>query len=150
MFQKILLIEDSDHKLSRIRGFAESLWDKMELHEARSFNSGCKCIDADDFDLIILDMSLPTYDRTPADSGGRFRTFGGREIARKVIRRKIQTKMVFITQYDSFSDRVRSLSLDNLNSELASECGSSYLGLVKYDSAKSSWKDELKKMMGLS
>ncbi len=149
MFQKILLVEDSEHKRSKIKAFLASIFADAEVAEAYSFNSGCRLVEDCHFDLVVLDMSMPTYDRAPKESGGRFRSFGGREIARKIIRRGAITKVLFITQYDSFSDKVGSISLASLDRELAVECGASYMGLIYYDSSKSAWKEEFRKRLGV-
>ncbi len=100
-----------------------------------------------DYSLVLLDISLPTYDKVGSESGGRFRTFAGREIARKIIRSGSSTKILFITQYSAFSDRGTSFTFDGLKSELAKECGENFAGMVFYDSSQSAWKDEAFKII---
>lgn len=148
MIRKILLIEDSDHKRVRVLSFLRENFSGLLISEANSFNGGCKAVEREEYDIVLMDMSLPTYDRSATDSGGKFRALGGREIARKIIRRKKCTKIVFLTQYDSFSDEIHSLNLRMLDSELKRECGDNYAGLIYYDSSKSSWKDELGRILG--
>lgn len=138
-----LIVEDNYHKRERVISFLKEKMPECKIVEAHSFTAGCQRVLEGDFSVVLMDMSLPTYDKSPTESGGRFRTFGGREISRKIIRRGIDTKIIFITQYESFSDRGHSQSLESLNDELRGECGEAYLGLVHYDSSKSLWKDKL-------
>lgn len=148
MTLKILIVEDNNHKRGRVISFLQEIFPAVILAEAHSFTAGCQQILEDVFDYILLDMSLPTYDKGISESGGRFRTFGGREIARKIIRRKINSKIIFITQYESFSERGLSQPLVELDEELRAECGGAYLGLIYYDSSKSEWKQKLLTALG--
>ena len=47
--------------------------------ESYSFTSAWKFISEHVFDVILLDMSLPTFDKTDSDPGGVFRIFGGKK-----------------------------------------------------------------------
>jgi len=48
-------------------------------------------------DLVLLDMSMPTFDMTDKDKGGRHRGFGGRDILEDIARRGASTKVVIVT-----------------------------------------------------
>lgn len=145
--RRLLIVEDNPYKRERVLTFVAERFPHFEIHCALSFNSGCREIEQHVFDVVVMDMSLPTFDKSQTDSGGRFRPFGGRELARKIVRRELNTKVVFLTQYQSFSDKNRSQSLDALSSELKQECGASYLGSIVYDSSKSAWRDELERAL---
>lgn len=143
MSMSILLVEDNYHKRQKIIDFIKSNFALALIQEAHSFTSGSKAISQTIYDIVILDIGLPTYDKIGNESGGRKRMFGGREIARKLIRRHGKANIVFITQYDAFSDGGISLSFDELGKILSDECGTSFNGLIHYDSSKSAWKDAL-------
>lgn len=143
MPMSILLVEDNYHKRQKIIDYILKNYSDASIREAHSFSSGSKAATESDYDLVILDISLPTYDKVGNEAGGRKRLFGGREIARKLSRRRPGSKIVFLTQYDAFSEGGLSLSFDDLGHLLKDECGDSYLDLILYDSAKSSWKELL-------
>lgn len=140
---KLLLVEDNNHKRERVLAFLRDAFGDFEIHVAASFTSACQSLLSNEFDTVLLDMSLPTYDKSPSESGGRFRTFGGREVARKAMRRRVSTRIIFLTQYPTFRDDYRSHTLQSLGEELRKECGDSYGGIIHYDSSMTSWKDEL-------
>ncbi|MBD8741655.1 response regulator [Pseudomonas fluorescens] len=148
MAKNILIVEDNNHKREKIISFLKDKFPLWSISEAHSFTAGCQRVLENAYDVILLDMSLPTYDKSATESGGRFRTFGGREIARKVVRRKIQSKILFITQFESFSERGHSQTLQSIDGELHIECGTAYLGLVYYDSSKSIWKEKISIALG--
>lgn len=143
MSKQVLLIEDSQHKRSRIVDLLNETLSGIEITEVYSYSSACRAIERIEFDLVLADMSLPTFDQSLTESGGNFRPFGGREIARKLIRRKYKSKIIFITQYESFSDKGRAYSFESLKEELRIECGNSFSGMIFFDSSISAWKSEL-------
>ncbi|HDR2409039.1 TPA: response regulator [Enterobacter bugandensis] len=146
--KSILMVEDNSHKRQKVLDYILELLPDANIDVAHSFSSGGKLATENRYDMILLDISLPTYDKTENDTGGRNRAFGGHEIARKIIRRKIHTKIIFITQFDSFSDQDRSHSIDSLEELLKNDCGDNYIGLVRYDSSKYSWKEQLGELLG--
>lgn len=145
--KSILIVEDNSHKREKVVDYILQLLPEAEIDEAYSFSSGGKLATENSYDLILLDISLPTYDKTESDTGGRNRAFGGHEIARKIIRRKLKTNIIFITQFDSFSDQDRSHSIDSLETLLKNDCGDNYIGLVRYDSSRYSWKEKLGELL---
>lgn len=100
-------------------------------------------ITKENYDLILLDMSLPTFDKTTSNSGGDFRVFGGKELARKMNKRGKISKFIFMTQYKSFSDNINSYSYESLKEELLSQYPDVCLGFILYSNTKSEWRDEL-------
>lgn len=142
MTLNLLLVEDSEHKRIRVLELLKDLVPEAAIDVALSFNAGSRAIEEREYHLAIIDMSLPTHDRSPTDSGGRFRTLGGRELARKFSRRNLNTRIVFLTQYDAFSD-TRAHTLRSLEKLLSEECGERFAGLIYYNSSQSQWKEHL-------
>ncbi|HDI3207966.1 TPA: hypothetical protein PMB08_003467, partial [Vibrio cholerae] len=108
-----------------------------------SFNSAWQLIYKNNYNLILLDMSLPTFDKTESEPGGAFRVFGGKELARKMSKRNISSKIIFVTQYKNFSDNTNSCSFDSLRSELLTAYNNSCVGFILYSNMKSEWRDDL-------
>ncbi|MFV7514636.1 response regulator [Stenotrophomonas geniculata] len=141
--RNLLLVEDSDYKRTRISEFLSLNFSGLSVDVAVSFNSGARLLDSKDYDVVLMDMSLPTFDITSTESGGRFRALGGRELARRISRRGRSSRIVFVTQFNSFSDDVHSHSLKSLSDTLREDCGDLFAGVVYYDGAVAAWKDEL-------
>ncbi|WP_459477360.1 response regulator [Clostridium saccharoperbutylacetonicum] len=141
---KILIIEDDDNKSEQISQYINNRND-CELVIKKSYLSGIKEIFNGNHDLILLDMSMPTYDITPTEPGGRFRLFGGEDILREMKRKKIDGKAIVITQYDSFGDG--EITLEELDERLYKQFPLIYLGLVYYNASISNWSDNLNKLI---
>lgn len=140
----ILLIEDSDFKRSRVQNFLkEELEEKITIEAACSYTSGLNSLIDNNYDLAIIDMSLPNYDRVPGIPDGEFRTYGGLDLARQIKRRKIKTKFIFLTQFDSFSEKGKNVDLRIIEDETKEKHPEQFLGCIYYEHAGYNWKDNL-------
>lgn len=150
MSLSILLVEDNEYKRQKIMSNIKEFSSTAVVDEAYSFTSGAKKILENSYSLVVLDIGLPTYDRTGTETGGRNRMFGGREIARKLLRRQSGVDILFITQYDAFSEGGVSLSFAELRELLVAECGQNFVDLIYYDGSKTVWKNQLVKALKMA
>lgn len=112
---QILLIEDNSNKLKQIKRVLTEIYPESNIEEAYSFNSGVRKVYENKWNLIILDMSLPTYDITHTESGGDKKPVAGKNIMKRMLNRKIIVPVVIITQFETFDDD--RISLNSLNAE---------------------------------
>jgi len=143
---RILLIEDNPLKREKISEFIDT-FDEVQLSEAASYNSGMNYLLAESFDLLILDMSMPTFDRTDASHGGRFRAVGGKEIAIRLSKLDRLVPFVVVSGYKDFSVGSQSLSIEQIDDSLR-HIGSKYLGCIIFEAADSVWKEQLTEIIG--
>ena len=136
---KILLIEDDDNKIKVINEFIDNSLLDIKICIAKSYNSGLKEIFINNYDLILLDISMPVFDKINSESGGEFMKFAGVDILKEMEYRNIRCKTVIITQYDDFGNK----TLIELKEELKNDYPENYFGTVYYNAAESKWKDEL-------
>lgn len=137
----ILIIEDNPLKREKINDFISSNFDVV-IDEAASYNSGLSLASNKAYQLIVLDMSMPTFDRTESAQGGRFRAVAGKEIAFKLKRIDKLVPFVVVTGYSDFSVDTKSLSIEQIH-DLLTVLKDEYKGYIFFDSAKSYWKDQL-------
>src|SRR2546428_368773 len=93
---KILLVEDDEDKLDQIREFLVAVEADWQIEQTRSLNSGLRAVQSGEYDIIILDMTMPAFDITLRDDGGRPQAFAGRELLRHMHRRKNLTPVVVL------------------------------------------------------
>lgn len=144
---KILIIEDNEHKRGKVCSFVRSIDEGIELREAFSFNSGVKAILSESLDLIILDMSLPTHDKSATESGGRFRVYGGKDIVRKMKRKSIETPFVILTQYSNFGEGDGRKDLSDIEKELEKTLPTQYISTIHYETSSHLWKEKLQRVI---
>lgn len=140
---KVLVIEDNPLKRQKVMDFL-STYPDLTVSEAASYNSGLTLAHEVNFDFLIVDMSMPTFDRSESTQGGRFRALGGKEIATKLSKMKRPPPFVILTGYKDFSIDTQSLSIDQIH-DLLGTLGDSYKGCIIFESSDSTWQDELGK-----
>jgi len=62
---RILIIEDDANKAEHIRACVTSRSTVSEVEVRRSFQSGLREAIVSEYDLILLDMTMPSYDVGP-------------------------------------------------------------------------------------
>lgn len=142
---KILIVENDNIKSSQVIKFINK-----ELHISndkitvkKSFQSGLESILTSKYDLLILDMSLPTFDINESDDGGETLDRGGEIILQEMSRENIIIPALILTQYEDFGD----ISLSEIDDLLKKEYSDFYLGCVYYNVSQDDWKLELKKLI---
>ncbi|WP_336026040.1 hypothetical protein [Acinetobacter pittii] len=142
---KILLVEDEYPKRQNILNFLESLNLDLDISFANSANSALDAIDDEIPDLMILDMSLPTFDINDHDNGGTPRGFGGEDVLRVLLIQEIICKTIVVTGYESFlKEDGLSLNIEKLKKSLQLEFSDYILDVIHYNSTNDSWKTSLK------
>lgn len=139
---KTLIIEDDANKLRAIQEFMQQYW-HVSCSCKMSFHSGMKALYDESYDLLLLDMSMPMYDVTVHDTGGRPLPLAGRDILFKMRRGAVKTKVVVITQYEDFEG----ISLERLDCELQNDFPTLYCGSVYYNTTHDTWKEELMSLL---
>lgn len=136
---RLIIIEDDSNKLKAIVSHLQKYTD-IEVATYASYQSGLRAILSHQFDLLLLDMSMPAYDT------GRPLPLAGRDILFLLKRKKISLKTIIITQYENFDGT----SLYNLHINLNKEFPNNYLGYVYYNVTQDNWKQTLDSLFLLS
>ena len=138
---KILIIEDNETKLQHIRAFCKQSLKQCVLIDKQSYNSAQQEVifHGEEYDLILLDVSMNTYDTQKEDNGEQ-EPLAGANILRFMKLRRIPTPVVVVTMYESFVDGVRITALDE---RFKTQYKDIYRGFVYYNLKSDDWKDEL-------
>ncbi|EOZ9374015.1 response regulator [Klebsiella michiganensis] len=142
----ILIIEDNLLKREKIVNFLNEFY-TANIVEAASYNSGLSAARDSTFDFLILDMSMPTFDRSETTQGGRFRSIAGKEIATKLNKLGQLPSFVVLTGYKDFSVNTENLSLEQIH-DLLSTFGDNYKGCILFNSSETLWQENLKEIIG--
>ena len=139
----ILLVEDNNYKIEQLIAFLGEEYPTFKIVIRKSYHSGLKeIILNNNYDLILLDISMPTYDIQPGESGGDPIPQAGGLILNEMYLRDISAKVVVVTMYENFVDGSKLLALDK---QFQKEYGSNYRGYVYFSPGNNiQWKDALK------
>ena len=114
-----------------------------EVVFAASYHSGVKVLSNQRWDVVILDMSMPSFDVSLDDDGGHPQAYGGREILRHLDRKRIAVSCIVLTQFDTFGRGTERKTLTQLDEELRAAHSRNYLGAIHYDIAVEGWRETL-------
>jgi chemotaxis response regulator CheB len=144
---KVLIVDDSVYKVKDLTKFFNASDPTAEIRVAKSFHSALNAIAGDCFDLVLLDMTLPTSEQSDGEIEGRDRIFGGRELLAEMEFEEVTTKAIIITQFDNFGDGQRSITLDRLMKQLRDRHGNTVIGGVYYSNLDTSWTTNLAQLL---
>lgn len=144
--RRIILVEDDPKKIDDIKAFLATK-DFGVLTVKESYQSGLKELLTNHYDLLLLDMSIPTWDKSPVESGGNYQKFGGYKILKELVRKKKPLKTVLISMFDDFGESDTSITLTQLTAILQHEFPSIFLGSVFYNSQQHNWKENLNSLI---
>lgn len=95
----ILLIEDDGFKLQSIIDFLNANFKFTKIDEARSIHEAITILRSNFYDLVLLDMSLPSH-RAQEGAGGVYsHPVGGLDILFHICTKSRSEKIIIITQY---------------------------------------------------
>lgn len=144
---RTVIIEDDLQKAERISGALRDAGLACSIDLFRSYQSGLKFLeDSNDIDLVILDMSLPTFDPLPNQRHGRPRPLGGYDIMRKLKRHGRIINVIIVTALENFGSRGEQFSLEQLRERCSAEFPKFFRGAIYYSQSKSAWRDVLIKL----
>lgn len=134
---KILIIEDDKIKIERLNDFFSS--NKISIKE--SFQSGLSEIknNKDAYDFLVLDMTIPLWEKGNNDLGGNYEQFGGEKILREMKRRKLILPTILFTMFDVFPTKEGNITFNEVNSIFKRDFSDFYIGAVFYNSNEDNW-----------
>ena len=140
---KILLVEDYEEKALNIIAFLEAEFPGVEIVRCTAYNSAQEEIfeHPDKYDLILLDMSMTTYDLSTDASGGKPEPSAGYDILECMYLRDITTPVIVVTMYNVFGRR----EMSSFHKEFLENYPQNYRSYVFYSSQRNDWKSDLKK-----
>jgi DNA-binding NarL/FixJ family response regulator len=145
---KILFIEDHPYKLGQVLNFLTESFPHAKVEVRNSYNSGLRELitNSNDYNLLLLDISMPNYDISPEENGGDFLPLAGKLILKEMYLREIPTKAIVVTMHGSFEDGTKLAELDN---KLKTEFADNYIGHVYFSAVSTEWKNQLENLIKL-
>ncbi|TAJ59614.1 MAG: response regulator [Chitinophagaceae bacterium] len=142
---RVLIIEDDPLKLNRLETFTKEYSQSLILDTKMSYQSGLLALLRNQYDIVLLDMQLPNYDIRSGEDGYKPRPMAGRDILREIKRKRIKSKVIIMTQYESFGENGKFESLMEWDAKFKAEFTNSYLQTIQYKPGSNAWKDQLQK-----
>lgn len=146
--KKILFIEDNRTKSEAIKNFiSENFKGNFEITIKESFTSGLRELFLNTYDILFVDMSLPTRDDFSTSLTNNHEQLGGHRIMSEMKRKKLNITTVLITMFAEFGINESFMDIKELNYILEKDFDEFYKGYIYYSSKEENWKDHLKKLL---
>lgn len=140
---RLLIVEDLELKANAIKAFVQKEYPFVQIVHTESYNSSLKEIftNYEKYDLILLDMTMSTFDISEEDHGGVPEPLAGQQILDGMFLRDITTPVVVMTMYKSFAG----VGIADFDKELSEEYSDIYQGYIFFVYNSNDWKEKLKK-----
>jgi CheY-like chemotaxis protein len=138
---KILIIEDDKVKIERLNVY----FNNAEFTIKESFQGGVSELKKNfqDYDFLILDMTIPLWEKGNNDLGGNYEQFGGEKILREMQRRKLYLPTILFTMFDVFPTKEGNITFDEINIIFKKEFSNFYKGAVFYNANEDNWQIDM-------
>lgn len=138
---KILLIEDMPRKAESIKSVLNSQYPEIELSEESSYHAAIDNISerGNDYDVILLDMSMNTFNVSVEENGGIPEPFAGVRILEKLFLNEIDTKVIVISMYH----KIEGKDIKEIGDELTEQYPNLYEGFILFSFDRNDWKLKL-------
>lgn len=146
---KILIVEDDAYKSEAISAFIKAEYSQAEIIIKDSLSSGIFEVMGDPKrDLIILDMSMPSFDATNKDPrGGLPESFAGEDFLSHMDLMGIKVPVVVVTQFETFERNETITPLSKLTTHLDHNYKDIFLGCVYFKSTSNDWRISLNRII---
>ncbi len=137
---KILIIEDDKIKIERLSAFFKN--DHFTIKE--SYQSGMIELkgNSDKYDFLILDMTIPIWEKGNNDLGGNYEQFGGERVLRELKRKSISIPTILFTMFDVFPTKEGNITFEEMDANFKTKFPN-YCGAVFYSGNEDNWKNNL-------
>jgi CheY-like chemotaxis protein len=129
---KVLLVEDEIHKRDELVQCVLEVYNVLP-EVVDGVRSAVLKVSSDDFDIVILDMALPTFGESSADQlKGHDQAQGGIEVLRTLRYKSKTPKIIIVTQYPDFYIGSQKVKLKDASKIIEIKYGQKVLAGILY------------------
>ena len=138
---RILVVEDDEFKAEQLRPILRR---RGEIVLAQSVREAVVTVLSSSFDLVVLDMALPTFTKSPLSSGGTAQAQGGMEVVRALRSRRASVPVIIVSQYPDLEIEGSFVALQSCPEVLQERYDVNLVGAVLFDFDDRSWEERFR------
>ncbi|TCI04924.1 response regulator [Corallincola luteus] len=142
-----LIADDNYEKRQDLSDLVSENFVECNIDFSESFNSTSKMLREQTYDLVLLDMSMPSFDPRDGKSKSPVKALAGKDLMLKMRYRGISFPVIVVTQFDIFGRHSDAVGIDKLVDDLRDDFPDNFIGCVFYNTQSKSWKQELLDMI---
>ena len=147
MKEKILIVEDDNFKANDLKAKLDDRWKVVTVASVRD---AVVKVMQDVYDVIILDMALPTFTADAVSFSGTAQPQGGVEVLRALKSKRASTPVIIVSQYPDLEVDGVFLSLEESPRMLSDRYGIQVVGAVVYDFQNENWVGDFRNLVNNS
>jgi DNA-binding NarL/FixJ family response regulator len=140
---EVVFAEDDESKRLNVESFLSKMELGLRIVGSRSVRSTIDLLRAREPQILLLDMSLPTFDISREESGGRPQSAGGIEVLDFMCHADLDVATVIITQHEAFDYNGGTISVNDLKLRLAERYRGKFTALIQYNTISGFWRRDL-------
>lgn len=143
---RVLLVEDDDFKKDRLLEVIHKFTSDVDI--ATSVHSAIQFVNSNVYNLVVLDMALPSHGAQPGGGPTSSMLSGGVEVIAQISYVAAECSVVIVTQYPEIELDGRMLSHRKAVQKLRTEFGIDITDVIKYAHETSDWAGRLREILG--
>lgn len=145
----MLLVEDEEHKANDLlRRLQDVGYASSEITVASSVREAVLAVGSSAFELLILDMALPTFTKGPGSkSGGVAQSVGGVEVLRALSSINASCNIIIVTQYPEITMNGKKIKLKEISATVGTKYNQNIKGVVLYSIDSPKWGKEFDRLV---
>lgn len=140
---KVLIVEDDDFKADAVKEHLSKNYLFSSLNVAKSVQHAIATIDLGDFNLVILDMSLPSHNLVRGGGSPVSFLSGGVEVLSEIIDSGRDEKIIILTQFEEIEFNGILMSHEKFTEAVMQEQNYNIFGVIYFQRNTEVWKVRL-------
>lgn len=142
---KVLLIEDDHFKQELVEQALRELRPGVDLTVGRSVQQAVRLLAADQYDMIVLDISLPSHESRPGGSQPISQPSGGVEVLLELSYEGRSDRVLIVTQYPDIEYNGRLYPLNRFSQAVSASVSVSIVDVIYFNAQDNAWRDRFRK-----
>ena len=143
----VLLVEDDAFKQKELESVLLELMPGAQVRVGRSVRQALSFLDERAYDLIVLDMALPSHEVRPAAAQPMSQPSGGVELLLELSYEERADPVIIVTQYPEIEFDGRLYALSQFARAFGRKASANLRGAVYFNVLDSSWRTELRRLV---
>lgn len=147
MASAILLVEDDAFKQKELEGALLELIPDADVRVGRSVQQAVTLLGERAYDLIVLDMALPSHEVRPAAAQPMSQPSGGVELLLELSYEQRGDPVIIVTQYPEIEFDGRLFALSQFARAFGKKASANLRGAVYFNVLDGGWQAELRRLV---
>ncbi len=144
---EVLLVEDDPYKEKGLREAMLEILHEPKTALATSVQTAVTAIRLRSYKLVVLDMALPSHDRSLGNGNPRQMPSGGLEVLLNLNEKKRPDAVIIVTQYPEIEINNQLVPIDQVPIFLSAFLDVQLKGVIFYDEFDPGWRKEFQTIL---